>query len=148
MLIRVTTYVTDLERMPADFAISRLKGRPPGRLLPRRRDSRAWWRALSSAASAAGATIRTTRPPPVSAPCPGGWEVALAGGDVLPAAAVVIAAGGPAVARKLLPVDPGWPELGPPVTAACLDLGLRGAAPFGRVRRGRAPVPGAPLPAR
>ena len=27
------------------------------------------------------------------------------------------------------PADPGWPELGPPVTAACLDLGLRGPHP-------------------
>ena len=81
---------------------------------------------LSSAASAAGATIRTHQAAAGISAVPGGWEVALAGGEVLPAAAVVIAAGGPAAARKLLPVDPGWPELGPPVTAACLDLGLRG----------------------
>lgn len=53
----------------------------------------------------------------------------MADGGVLPAAAVVIAAGSPAAARELLPVDPGWPELGPPVTAACLDLGLRGPHP-------------------
>jgi hypothetical protein len=50
-------------------------------------------------------------------------------GRVLPAAAVVIAAGSPAVARKLMPVDPGWPELGPPVIGACPDLGLRGPHP-------------------
>jgi hypothetical protein len=55
--------------------------------------------------------------------------VTLAGGASLPASAVVVATGGPAAARKLLPVDPGWPELGPPVTAACLDLGLRGHRP-------------------
>jgi hypothetical protein len=55
--------------------------------------------------------------------------VTLADGQVLPASAVVIAAGGPATARKLLPVDPGWPELGAPVTAACLDLGLVGRRP-------------------
>jgi hypothetical protein len=74
MLIRVTTYVTDLRGMP--------------------------------------------------------WEVALASGEVLPAAAVVVAAGSPAVARKLLPVDPGWPELGPrsppPAwTSGCAGLTLR-----------------------
>ena len=48
---------------------------------------------------------------------------------MLPAAAVVIAAGSPVAARKLMPMDLGWPELRPPVTAACLDLGLRGPHP-------------------
>ena len=78
---------------------------------------------------------------------PGGWEVALADGEVLPASAVVVAAGGPAEARGLLPVDPGWPELGTPVTAACLDLGLARPSPFGGYGPGPAPVPGMPLPA-
>ena len=40
---------------------------------------------------------------------------------------VVVANGGPDVARALLPVDPGWDELGPDQTAACLDLGLQRA---------------------
>ncbi len=38
---------------------------------------------------------------------------------------VVLAAGGPAAVRRLLPAEPGWQELGPPVTAACLDQGVR-----------------------
>jgi phytoene dehydrogenase-like protein len=84
---------------------------------------------LASAASAAGATIREHQAAAGISAVPGGWEVALADGELLPATAVVIAAGGPATARELLPVDPGWPDLGPPVTAACLDLGLRGHHP-------------------
>jgi len=128
MLIRVTTYVTDLERMPADFAISRIKGARRG----------VWYldegfgslvAGISSAASAAGASMLTDRAAAGVNAVPGGWEVAMADGEVLPAAAVVIAAGGPAAARTLLPADPGWPDFGPPVTAACLDLGLRGPHP-------------------
>jgi phytoene dehydrogenase-like protein len=40
------------------------------------------------------------------------------------AGAVIIASGGPAAAVGLLGSDPGWGDLGEPVTAACLDLGL------------------------
>lgn len=127
MLIRVTSYVTDLEAMPADFAISRIKGARRG--ISYLDDGFASLvRGLSSAASAAGATIREQQAAVGISAVSGGWEVALADGEVLPAAAVVIA-GGQAAARALLPVDPGWPDLGPPVTAACLDLGLRGRCP-------------------
>ena len=125
MLIRVTTYVTDLRAMPADFAISRVKGARHG--VSYLDDGFASLvDGLSSVASAAGATIREHQAAAGISAVPGGWEVTLADGELLPAAAVVIAAGGPAAARELLPVDPGWPEFGPPVTAACLDLGLRG----------------------
>jgi phytoene dehydrogenase-like protein len=125
MLIRVTTYVTDLRAMPADFAISRVKGARHG-VSYLDEGFASLVDGLSSAASAAGATIREHQAAAGISAVPGGWEVALADGELLPAAAVVIAAGGPTAARELLPVNPGWPELGPPVTAACLDLGLRG----------------------
>ena len=42
----------------------------------------------------------------------------------LTAPRVVVATGGPDALRRILPADPGWGRLGPPVTAACLDLGL------------------------
>ncbi len=44
---------------------------------------------------------------------------------------VVVATGAPPAVARLLPADPGWGDLGPPVTAACLDLGV-----------GRVPDPG------
>lgn len=37
--------------------------------------------------------------------------------------------GRPTAARRLLPVDPGWEHAGPEVTAACLDLCVRGPVP-------------------
>lgn len=40
------------------------------------------------------------------------------------ARAVVVAAGTPQAARRLLPGPPDWGDLGPAVTAACYDLGL------------------------
>ena len=43
----------------------------------------------------------------------------------LTARSVVVATGTPQAARSLLPDDPGWGDLGDPVTAACLDVGLR-----------------------
>ncbi len=41
------------------------------------------------------------------------------------ARAVVIAAGSPSAAAGLIGNDPGWGDLGPPVTAACLDVATR-----------------------
>ena len=128
MLVRVTTYVTDLGDMPADFAISRIKGARRG-VSYLDEGFASLVEGLSSAASAAGTSMRAHQAAIGVSAVSGRWEVALAGDEVLPAAAVVVAAGGPAAARTLLPVDPGWPELGPPVTAACLDLGLRGPHP-------------------
>jgi phytoene dehydrogenase-like protein len=49
------------------------------------------------------------------------------------AGAVVVAVGTPAAARAILPVDPGWGSLGDPVTAACLDAGVRGVPLLGYV---------------
>jgi phytoene dehydrogenase-like protein len=127
--IRVSTYAADLEAIPAGLAISQLK---MGLLRGVSYLDGGWAtlvHGLWSAASTAGADIRAHQPAVEVCAMPSGWGVVLASGEMLPASAVVVAAGGPASARKLLPVDPGWEELGPPVTAACLDLGLRGFRP-------------------
>jgi len=51
--------------------------------------------------------------------------VTTADGATVHASSVVLAAGGPDVAAALLGGAPAsWPELGPPVTAACLELGV------------------------
>lgn len=44
---------------------------------------------------------------------------------VLRAGSVVLATGTPQAAHSLLPGEPGWGDLGEPVTAACLDVGVR-----------------------
>jgi phytoene dehydrogenase-like protein len=129
VLIRVSTYVADLRRLPADLAISQLKMGLLGGVSYLDGGWATLVDGLRSAAVAAGAAIRAHQSATGISAVPGGWEVTLAGGGALPAAALVVAVGGPEAARKLLPVDPGWPELGPPVTAACLDLGLRGQRP-------------------
>lgn len=127
LLIRVTTYVTDLGGMPADLAISRLKGNRGVVYLDGGFASLV--EGLASVARSAGAIVRTHQAVAGIGGAPGRWEITLADGELLGAGAVVVAAGSPSETRRLLPADPGWPELGPPVTAACLDLGLRGAAP-------------------
>jgi phytoene dehydrogenase-like protein len=127
--IRVSTYVTDTERMPADLAISELRMSIFRGVSYLDGGWSTLVEGLSSVASAAGTTIRAQQPVAGIGTATSGWEVALSDGQVLPASAVVVAAGGPSAARKLLPVDPDWPDLGPPVTAACLDLGLRGKHP-------------------
>jgi hypothetical protein len=42
----------------------------------------------------------------------------------LTARRVVVATGPPPAVQRVLPDDPGWGSLGPPVTAACLDVGV------------------------
>jgi phytoene dehydrogenase-like protein len=57
----------------------------------------------------------------------GNWVVRSGERDVV-CTTVVIAAGGPAVATRLVGRDPGWQEqAGPPVRAACLDVGVDAA---------------------
>ena len=57
----------------------------------------------------------------------------------LVASRVVVATGGPAAVRRLLPADPGWGDLGPPLTAACLDLGVSRVPDPGYVLSSRRP---------
>ena len=62
-----------------------------------------------------------------------GVEVRLASGDTIVARRVVLAAGTPAACASLRPAPPGWGDLGDPVTASCLDLGVRGVPSPGYV---------------
>ena len=63
----------------------------------------------------------------------GGVDVRLAGGDTVIAGRVVLAAGTPAACAALLPAKPDWGDLGDPVTASCLDVGVRGVPSPGYV---------------
>ncbi len=73
---------------------------------------------------AARCQVRTGTKVSAVAPAAGRVEVATSDGRLV-ARSVIIATGRPAAARRLLPADPGWGDLGPEVTAACLDAGLR-----------------------
>jgi phytoene dehydrogenase-like protein len=122
--VRVTSYVSDMDAMPADLAIGQLRMAWHGVGYPDQ-----GWQALvdglQARATEAGAQLRAHTPVTGISGEPGAWEVRTLSGEVIPAAAVVVATGTPAGARRLLPADPGWDGLGPEVTAACLDLGVR-----------------------
>jgi phytoene dehydrogenase-like protein len=121
--VRLATYVADLGRLPADVAIGQVRALAKGVTY-----LDGGWQQLSTLlltqAVAAGALVRThTRAEHITG-IRGAWEVHTTA-ETLPAAAVVLAPGRPAAARRLLPAEPDWGDLGPEVTAACLDLGLR-----------------------
>ncbi len=123
--VRVTTYVADLDRLPASVAITQVQTSLRGVSYL----DGGWQslvRGLTSTAWAAGAEIRQHGRVEQVTGRPGAWEVHTTS-DVIQAAAVVIAVGRPAAAARLLPAGPQWEPPGPPVLAACLDMGLRHA---------------------
>ncbi len=123
-IVRVSSYVADMDGLPADVAIGQLRMAWRGVGYPDQ-----GWQALVdgllASAAEAGAHLRAHTPVAGISGEPGAWVVRTALGEEIPAAAVVVATGTPAAARRLLPADPGWDGLGPEVTAACLDLGVR-----------------------
>jgi len=132
-LTRVATYAGDLELISADVAVAQLQLALEGVLY-----LDGGWQSLVdglvAAATSAGARLLTgERATALRAGADGAFEVRTPA-RTLRAASVVVATGGPAAARALLPRPPTW-ELGPPATAACLDLGLR-RAPDTRVAFG------------
>jgi phytoene dehydrogenase-like protein len=115
-LVRLTTYSDDLADFGADAAVSQLQaGARHGVLYL----DRGWAQLVEGLARQVevrpGAAVRAVRP------AAGRVEVHL-GDGLLVAASVVLAAGSPPAVRSLLPADPGWGDLGDPVTAACLDV--------------------------
>lgn len=121
---RVSTYAADLDSLPADVVIGQLRGSTRFVGYP----DEGWQflvDGLLKTATDAGAEFRPHTPVTALDGEPGAWRVRTLSGEEIPARAVVIATGTPAGARRLLPADPGWDDLGPEITAACLDLGVR-----------------------
>ena len=130
-LVRVSSYVDDHARLSADIAVGQLRLAFRGVGYP---DD--GWQAMAedilAAATAAGAEARLNAPVTEVAGEPGAWRVRTMAGEEISAAAVIVAAGAPAAARRLLSASPdrassdwGWPQEPAEVTAACLDLGVR-----------------------
>lgn len=126
--VRVSTYVGDLDRLPAAVAVGQMRTGLKGGV----EYLDGGWEQLTSGllrcATAAGAQVRLHATAQHLSGGPGGWKVHTEA-EVIRAAAVVVAAGRPGATRRLLPVEPGWGDMGPAVTAACLDLGLRRPGP-------------------
>ncbi|HET8954839.1 MAG TPA: FAD-dependent oxidoreductase [Solirubrobacterales bacterium] len=122
-LVRVTTFVADQESLSADVAATQLKIG----LFPGVRYLRGGWQqlvdALAAKAGTAGATLRTRAAVRAIERDAEGWQLAL-DGETLRAEVVVLAAGDPDTAAKLLgqraPAAPG-----PAAELSVLDLGLR-----------------------
>jgi hypothetical protein len=117
-LIRLSTYAADFDELSADAAVSQLQAANGGGVLY----LHGGWRQLIEALTGR-LDVRTGTE--VTRVEPSGGRVEVRTRDtVLVADRVVVATGGPTSVRRLLPADPGWGDLGPPVTAACLDLGV------------------------
>jgi phytoene dehydrogenase-like protein len=117
-LVRLSTYTDDLEGFSADAGIAQLQLAARGGVLY----LDGGWAQLIEALSV-GLEIRTGVH--VTAIDRTGSHVdVLTAEGTLSAPSVVLAAGTPQAIGHLLPVDPGWGDLGAPVTAACLDLGV------------------------
>ena len=118
-LLRLGTYCADIDEFGADAALAQLQLAASDGVLY----LDGGWAQLVTALSA-GVDVRPSAPVRAIAPAAGRLELAV-GDDRVVARQVVVAVGPPAAARALLPDPPDWGDLGGPVTAACLDLGVR-----------------------
>jgi phytoene dehydrogenase-like protein len=132
-LVRLTTYACDPNTFAADAAAAQLQRAVRGVVYL----DDGW--AQLVARLVARCQVRTGVKVTGVASAAGRVEVATGGGP-LAARSVIIAAGRPAAALRLLPADPGWDDLGPEMTAACLDAGLRRVPDPGYVLGIDAPV--------
>lgn len=117
-LIRLATYTDDTDRFSADAAVSQLQMANRAGVLY----LHGGWSPLLASLSTS-LDVRTGEEARAIESDSRGVQVHTASGT-LSARRVVVATGGPAAVRRLLPVDPEWGKLGPTVTAACLDLGV------------------------
>jgi len=132
-LVRLTTYVSDMNTFAADAAVAQLQRAASGVLY-----LHGGWAQLITRLAAL-CQVRTGIKVIGVASAAGRVEMATSS-DPLVAQSVIIAAGRPAAALRLLPADPGWGDLGPEVTAACLDAGVRRVPDPGYVLGVDAPV--------
>ena len=117
-LLRLGTYCADVDTLGADAALAQMQLATAAGVLYLDDG----WSQLTDALSA-GVDVRATSEVRSIEPAAGRFELVCDAGRVV-ARQVVVAVGTPAAARQLLPEPPDWGDLGPPVTAACLDLGV------------------------
>lgn len=122
-LVRVTTFVADQEKLSADVAAMQMRIA----LWPGVRYLDGGWQslvdALAAKAEVGGATLRTRAAARLLHREAGGWTVAL-DEETLHADVLIVAAGGPEDAAKLLG-EQAPPAPGPAAEISTLDLGLK-----------------------
>jgi phytoene dehydrogenase-like protein len=132
-LVRLTSYASDMNTFAADAAIAQLQRAAGGVVY-----LDGGWEQLISGLAALCEVRPGIKVTGVGSAA-GLVEVATSSGPLV-ARSVIIAAGRSAAASRLLPADPGWGDLGPEVTAACVDAGLRRVPDPGYVLGVDAPV--------
>ncbi|HVM65120.1 MAG TPA: hypothetical protein VMU14_09690, partial [Acidimicrobiales bacterium] len=118
-LVRISTYASDFATFAADAALQQLQAAAKGGV----RYLHGGWAPLVDAL-AGRVEVRTHAAVRAVQPVAGRFEVATDAGRSV-ARAVVVALPTPAATRALLPERPAWGDVGPQVTAACLDVGVR-----------------------
>lgn len=116
-LIRLGTYASELSTFGADAALGQLQAASSGGVLYL---DGGWTQLI--AGLGARCPVRTGVKVTGLEPAAGRVEVHTADGALV-ASQVIVATGTPAAAAAVVPGDPGWGDLGPEVTAACLDVG-------------------------
>ena len=125
MIIRIATYCDELDRLSTDAAVAQVQlalgdgvryldggfQQLVDLLTARCRDV--------GVRSDTGSTVRGIE-------AAGDTWVVRTASRRLVARSVVVAVGGPDATTRLLPVQPGWGDLGPAAAAACLELAVRG----------------------
>ncbi len=117
-LIRLGTYTASLDELSADAAVEQLQAAATSGVLYLHGG---WGQLIDGLA--ASLEVRTGVQVAGLARVGDHVEVTTPDGALI-ADQVVVATGGPAAIRRLLPDEPGWGDLGAPCTAACLDLGV------------------------
>jgi hypothetical protein len=122
VLVRLTSYANAPQLLSAGAAVDQLRRATDGV-----RYLHGGWQSLvdplRALAEATGVEVRAGSPATAVRAVDEGWAVDTPSGPVV-GRAVVLAAGGPEGAARLLGRSP-WYDVAPPVTASVLDLGLR-----------------------
>jgi phytoene dehydrogenase-like protein len=118
-LARTGSYTADMDHLSADAAITQLQSSAAHGVLYLDGGFQQLIDGLAAKVEVrTGAAVERLEPA-------GGRVEVVAGEQRFVAGSVVLAAGSPAAVASLLPGDPGWGDLGEPLTAACLDIGTR-----------------------
>ncbi len=129
-LVRVSTYAADLDVLAADAAVPHTVHAIAKGVLYQDDGFQQYVDALDAVGRGSGMTV-VDHAPVVSLDqqADGMWSVECGDGRTVRTRAVVIAAGGPASAAGLLDIAELDATLGPPSTAACLELAVAGPVP-------------------
>lgn len=120
-LIRTATYTDEFDKLSADAALSQMQAAAGKGVLY----LDGGWQPMIDGLRSKVQVREGVAVQSVSADG-AGVVVEDANGDRIVGRTVVVASGTPASTRLLLPDAPDWGDLGDPVTAACLDVGVRG----------------------